>query len=304
MDKTNIKSKYIFFPFLIVSIGTIIFYNAFRWFFDFKLGVLPINENLLDIWIPLVFSWISVLIWLRKRVQILDMKGRTNRYYSFLSMMAMAVAIPIIVSQVYIEKASFELISINNIGEVNNYDKEKYFTIRSFGIEKNATTSYATSKTSGKWNRRLNFNLYLANPFENTKNIWYGVTYKENLSNKLSNDKKNSVYKHFINKSLKDFDTYNFQNVAFFEKLFLSDDRNGFIEAIKRVNNNINIEKQVVLIPKTGNFDKRQGNTFVWIFISFGIGTLIIFLMIATLKIDKKELNDYLKTNNKQYVKP
>ncbi len=301
MDNIKIKLKQVYFPFLVVSIVSILFYNTFRWVFAIKLGVLPIKENFLDIWIPLVFSWVPIYIWLRKRARILDMNGRTSSYYNFLFMMAIVISIPIIISQTYIEKVSFDLVPLNNIDEVNNYHNEKYFTISSFGVVNRATTSYTTAKTSGKKNNTLNYYLYLANPFENTDNVWYGVTYKKTLSNKLNKDKKDAAYKSFINKSLKEFDTYDFQNVMYFEKMGYSDERDGYFEAFKEINN-INIEKQIVLIPKTSNFDGRLGNTFAWIFGSFGIGALIIFILIVILKIDKKELNDFLGTHNTQHI--
>ena len=37
--------KEVYLPFLIVSIGTILFYNLFRWTFDVKLGLLPLEEE-------------------------------------------------------------------------------------------------------------------------------------------------------------------------------------------------------------------------------------------------------------------
>lgn len=296
MKNIEIKLKEVYLPFLIVSIGTIIFYNLFRWTFDIKLGVLPLKEDLLNFWIPFALPWIPILIWLRRRNRILNVKGkRNNGHFLYQFAMAGAIAVPIIVSQTYIEKASFDLVSITNAYETKSQSDEKYFDISSFRVDKNASLPYVTARTSGRNNDNLNFYLYLACPFENSDNVWYGVEYSKNLSNRISDDKKDTEYRSFLEKSEKEFDTYNFQNAKYFEKLGYSDDRDGFIEAIKEKNPNIKESEQIILVPKSDVFEQRLGNTFPWIFGSFGIGAFVLLLMVVIPKIDEKELRDFKK---------
>src|SRR5699024_3377994 len=130
---------------------------------------------------------------------------------------------------------------------------------------------------------------------ENSDNVWYGVKYSKNLSNRISDDKKNTEYRSFIEKSEREFETYDFQNVKYFEKLGYSDDRDGFIEAIKEKNTNIKESEQIILVPKTDVFEDRLGNTFSWIFGSYGIGAFILLLMVFIPTIDEKELRDFKK---------
>lgn len=296
MKNIEIKLKEVYLPFLIVSIGTILFYNLFRWTFDIKLGVLPLKEDLLNFWIPFALPWIPILIWLRRRIRVLSVRGkRDNGYFGYQFAMAAAIAVPIIVSQNYIEKASFDLTTITNSYETKNHNNEKYFDISSFQVDKNASLPYVTARTSGRNNDNLNFYLYLACPFKNSDNVWYGVEYSKNLSNRISDDKKDNEYRSFLEKSEREFDTYNFQNAKYFEKLGYSDDRDGFIEAIKEKNPNIKESEQIILIPKSDVFEERLGNTFPWIFGSFGIGAFVLLLMVVIPKIDEKELRDFKK---------
>lgn len=294
----NIKTKLqeVFIPFLIVSIGTILFYNIFRWTLDIKLGILPLKENLLNFWIPFALPWIPILIWLRRRIRILNIKGKNdNGYFGYQFAMAAAMAVPIIISQNYIEKSSFDLNEISSISKVKELKNEKYFKITSFDINHNSSLPYVTARTSGRNNDNLNFYLYLACPFENTNTIWYGVEYNKNLSNRINEQRKNSEYRIFLNKSEKEFETYNFQDVEYFERLGYSDDRDGFIEAIKEKNTNLNEKEQIILVPKQDVFENRLGNSFPWIFGSFGIGALVLLAMVLIPKIDEKELRDFKK---------
>ena len=294
----NIKTKLqeVYIPFLIVSIGTILFYNVFRWTLDIKFGILPLKENLLNFWIPSAIPWIPILIWLRRRIRILNIRGkRDNGYFGYQFAMAAAIAVPIIISQNYIEKSSFDLNEISSISKVKELKNEKYFKITSFDIDHNSSLSYVTSRTSGRNNDKLNFYLYLACPFENTNAIWYGVEYKKNLSNRINEQRKNSEYRNFLNKSEKEFNTYNFQDVKYFERLGYSDDRDGFIEAIKEENANLKEKEQIILVPRKDVFKNRLGSSFSWIFGSFGIGALIFLAMVVIPKIDEKELSDFKK---------
>lgn len=157
MNNIGIKLKEVYLPFLVVSIGTILFYNLFRWTFDIKLGVLPLKEDLLNFWIPFVLPWVPILIWLRRRIRVLNIRGkRDNGYFGYQFAMVAAMAAPIIVSQNYLEKASFDLVSISSPYEAKN---EKYFDISSFQISKNTSLSYVTARNSGKNNDNLNFYL-------------------------------------------------------------------------------------------------------------------------------------------------
>ncbi len=294
--KTKIQGVYI--PFLIVSIGTILFYNVFRWVLDIKLGILPLKEDILNFWIPLTFPCIPILIWLRRRVRILNVRGKGDKGH-FLYQLAMifAMALPIIISQNYLEKGSFNLNEILSVSGIKELNREKYFKIKSYSVDHTLSRPYVTVRTSGRNNNRLNYYLYLTWPFAKSNSIWYGIEYEKHLSNRISDQRKDSEYRTFIKNAEKDFKNYNFQNVTYFERLGYSDDNDGFIEAIKEQDPSVKVKDQVILIPKKGNFENRLGNTFPWIFGSFGITSFIVLVMVVLPKIDEKELNDF--RNNK-----
>ncbi|MFD0836427.1 rhomboid family intramembrane serine protease [Mariniflexile aquimaris] len=296
MNTIKIKLQEVYFPFLIVGIATIIFYNVFRWTFDIKLGILPLKEDLLNFWIPFTLPWIPILIWLRRRIRILNIRGkRDNGYFGYQFAMAAAIAVPIIISQNYIEKSSFDLIKIQKVEEIQKFRNEKYFDIYSFEVDRKASLSYSTSRTSGRYNNDLNFYRYFASPFKYSNSIWYGIEFKKNLSNRVSDAIKNLEYRKFIINSKRDFNIYDFNNVTYFEKLGNSDKRDGFMEAVQRGFTEINEKEEVILIPRTDNFNNRLGNSFCWIFCSFGIGAIILLFMVLIPKIDQHELNDFKK---------
>ncbi len=296
MNDLKIKLKEVYIPFLVVAISTIAFYNFFRWFFDIKLAIIPLKENLLNFWIPFAIPWIPVLLWLRRRIRIVNIRGENdNGYFLYQFAMVAAIAVPIIISQDYIEKSSFELHEISSVTEIEELKNEKYFHINSYEINSQESLPYVTARTSGRNNESLTYYLYLACPFKNTNSVWYGVKYQKNLSNRLGEEQKNIEYENFIKKSEKKFSAYNFYKASYFEKLRNSDDKDGFVEALKSKNSDLKDKKLTILVPKEDVFEDRLGNSFPWIFISFGIGSFIILMMILIPKINTEEYINFKK---------
>lgn len=60
----KIKLKQGFFPYLGLSMLTILLFGAFRWVFDIYLDVLPLKEGYWDFGIPCFLSVLVVSIWM------------------------------------------------------------------------------------------------------------------------------------------------------------------------------------------------------------------------------------------------
>lgn len=209
--------------------------------------------------------------------------------------MGLSIAIPLIISQFYIEKASYRLISIDKVEEMKGFENEKYFHFNSFEINREAGTTYITSRISGRYNQDLIFYFFRAYPFKNSKDVWYGTRITEKIDNRISNKKKDSKINDFIKKSRKYLETYDFHNVEYFEKLGYSDDRDGFREAIASGKSKIDKTQQIILIPHDEPFENRLGKSFFWFFCSYGIGAFIVLLLIIIREVDKTHLNNLKK---------
>lgn len=264
---------------------------------DIKLGILPLKKDLLNYWIPVAFPWIAIAICLRRRLRILGVAGKNdNGHFFYQLIIAAAIAIPIVISQHYIEIASFDLIEVNTALESEDFPNEKYFHIKSFAVEKKASLSYVTARASGRNNEDLTFYQYYSCPFQNTNFSWYGIDYQKRVSNRISDAKKDSLYGDFQKKSARNFKSYDFQKLEYFEKLSYSDQQDGFLNAITAAEKKTHQKEQVILIPKTENFDERLGNMLPWFLGSFGIGSLLILAMVLIPKIDHRVLSE-LKAN-------
>lgn len=277
-----------------VSLGTVISYCLFRWVFDIKLGLLPLKKDILDLWMPIILPWISVLIWLRKRIRLLRIRGKGgDGYFGYQFAMVAAIAAPLVVSQEYVDKISYDLIEVNSVSDISKIKGGKYFKVNSFDVEVNASLSHVTVRTTGKYNGSLNFNLFYATPLRGSTSVWHCVEYKRTINNNLSKQRKNLEYSKFLDRSSKEFNTYNFYAVTYFEKLAISKERDGFVNAVEKEYPGVNANNQIFLAPKIVAFKNKNNNSLRNTVVAFLIGALIILIMIILPKIDKNELNRF-----------
>lgn len=69
-----IKLKHILPTFFAVTFGTVIGLALIRWIFCIRFSIIDIEEEVWTLWIPLIFPWIPIVIWLRQRFRILTFK--------------------------------------------------------------------------------------------------------------------------------------------------------------------------------------------------------------------------------------
>ncbi|MEM6965514.1 MAG: rhomboid family intramembrane serine protease [Bacteroidota bacterium] len=301
MKNVKLKLTKIYFPFLLITVGTIVFYTFLRWFFTIYMGYDVLKDEILNIWIPFALPWLPILFFLRRPLRILSIRRkRDNGHFLYQFFMVGVISLPMIIFQHYIEQAAYDLISVTSAEEVVNFQKEKFFKIEQFELDKSSVLSYATSRTKGKHNDKLSFYLYMALPFQKSNLVWYGVDFIETIDNDLSSEEKNTLWYKFQQSSKKSFQELDFQQVTYFKKLSFSDERDGYFNAITKRNPTLPEKDIIVLVPEKDRFEERLGNYLKWMLRSFGVGLFIFLLMVLIPKIDKRELKNF---NNNQPIK-
>jgi len=271
--------------FLIIALCTIFGLAFTRWLFSIQYEILDINEEFWTFWIPFGLPWIPILIWLRPRLRILLFKRADNGQFFFQFIAAGTISVCLMVSQNYLTTSTGKLQQLSNINEIVKVEKARYYNIKNFIVAPFYGTSYSDFRTSGKYNQTLNFNIYFAAPLlvdstqriESVPKYWYGVKYHESISNKISNEEKERLYKVFYGECIQKMNHYNYYDFDHFERTPTSDDKQCFLKAIENMFNKLD-DSIIILEPQKERFEDRNGNKFAWIFGSFGIG-LAIFLI-------------------------
>ncbi|MEO1518898.1 MAG: rhomboid family intramembrane serine protease [Bacteroidota bacterium] len=295
-DNASIKIKEVYLPFLLTSVGTILLYNLFRWFFDIHLGILPVKVEVLDYWLPIFLPWIPISIWLPGRLRILDVAGRMDRgHFLYQLFIWLTMAVPLLMSQSYLDSVCYNPIEVSDIKEVETHHTEKYFLLRSFGVETDTLARYSISRQSGKRKRHTDFYLYLARPFEGSERVWYGVEYDKRISRRMSDEEKERAYREFLAESDRAYQGYDFANVGYFEKLRRSDARNGFLKAIRMADFGKRSDDPIVLVPHMRFYEQDNSESLLRILGVFVLGTLVFLFMVLVPRIHRRGLKRFRK---------
>ena len=291
MKNYSTKFRHIVPTFLLVVIGTTVLTLIFRWFFTIHSEILPIKEDIFHIWLPIALPWIPITIWLRPKLRILKFKKAGSDAPMLFQLITWIVMVAVLISSnIYLKTASGNLTEIDSIEALDGLET-RYVSLGEIKLNRQFGSAHTEFRTSGKYNQYLNFNSYFVYPFEirsENAQYWYGVKFQEQISNKLEAAEKEEKYKAFFEKAVKDFETYDFSKASYLEILPHSDDREGFLKAIERVDE-LQHPTQVVLEPRKGSYEERNGKTFEWILGSFAIGfSLFLFALIFPQYVKKE----------------
>jgi rhomboid protease GluP len=301
MKNYAVKFRHIVPAFLVIAWGTTLITLLFRWLFTIRYELLPIKEDLFNIWIPLLLPWIPMTIWLRPKLRIVKFKkGDASMLLQIIAWMTMVVMM--IASNSYIKTASGELTQLKTIDSLTA-TRSRYISIENIQLNKKSGSAHTEFSTSGKYNEHLDIDSYFVYPFQastsdNEFRFWYGVKFEKQIGNRISPEEKEEKYQAFFKKAASDFESYPFSQPDYFEVLPLSDDREGFIKAIGELHLNSTVPP-VIIEPREGLYSERNGNTLAWTFGSFGIGLAVFLFALTFPQYDESE-----HEKQRKHVKP
>jgi rhomboid protease GluP len=302
MSNYGIKIRHIMPVFLYVTLGTILGLALLRYFFAIQVELLNFKQEIWEIWIPLAFPWIPITIWLRPKLRILIFRKDSDRkQFGFQLLTWFTMAGSLVVSQLYLTTASGSIQDTADIIELDQKEPTRYYRIKSFQTLTSSGSSSADVRASGKHNQYLDIHIFFVCPIvkdsvhhePKTLKYWYGVSFKKQISNRLSSGEKEKEYNDFYTNCIEEMNHYAFHDLTYFERLPNTEDRDGYLKAVANITKDTE-KSAVILEAKHVPFEKRSGNKFAWIFGSYFIGLTVFLLMLAWPRLSKMELDRQL----------
>jgi rhomboid protease GluP len=305
MDQFFVKFRLIIIPFLIIAIATTGIYSFLRWWFFIKNEVFVIDEPIVNFAGPLVLSLIAVLIWMRPRLKQLDFDSKNLRHPAIGATLLVwiAISVPSFFAQQYLISATGKLTQLTSISEISTHPKTKYYTLKNVYIDKQQARPYTITATSGKHNRNYDMAIYMPCPIFAAKDtqsvagnikplVWLAIKYKRTIRNNLTAADKDRAFNLFCQESKDDFDNRDFTNFTFLDRIGPSRELRKYADAITFKGSYKT--PYIILLPKWGRFEDRNGNMLLWFVGSLAIGTLIFILIIAVFPLKEQvKINDW-----------
>ncbi len=166
MNTFRRKLRTIFLPYVIINVDLIILYTFLNWLLIVKFGAVKLEENIANIVIPILLPWIPLIIWLRPRLKLLNLRtsGRNNPIAFIIYMCGIVMVFPIVMSQLYMATATGKLTPLNYMSDINYKTPTKYYTVKHFYVAKNVAHIKPVFMVTGKYNTGFEMSIYAAVP--------------------------------------------------------------------------------------------------------------------------------------------
>ncbi len=298
------KLKHIVPTFLIVAFSTVLGLALSRWLLCIQFPILNIKEEVWVVWIPIIFPWIPITLWLRQRLRVLIFEREQDKRRFFYQLLCWFILTAMLfISQAYITTATGKLQTLSKISEIEGVEKARYYKLTNFIIPPNYGGVYTYFSTSGKYSQYLNFDIFFITPVLNDSadsipslpKHWYGMKYQKQISNRLSKAEEDEKYNAFYDECVQKMNAYDFHSPDHFERKPNSADRTHFLKAIEARTKQPADESYIILTPIKESYDKRNGNKFAWIFGSFAIGLSVLLLALIFPGYSETERQKFLQ---------
>jgi rhomboid protease GluP len=299
MSNFLIKLRLVYLQFLLVAVGFIAIYSAFTWLLIYQFPVLDLNETITKFGLPFCLPVIPVYIWLWPRIKIMPLKTkRDNGQFGYFFIACLAIGVPTIILQEYLQVASGKLTTIDNISQIHQKPVTKYYKIENHFIDKQRVGVYRRAEVSGRNSEHLTFYIYivcpiLANaPLKNDDvyiRAWLGILYSKSISNNSNDTEKQQAFADLGTEANTDFKTHDFDRFVYLDRIGNNDNRKGYYAAVRSIPQLSNMTP-LVLEARNEPFEARMGGKLGWVFKSFGIGAAVWLILLTFPKIDKKQI--------------
>jgi rhomboid protease GluP len=291
-DAAAFKIRQIFLPALLLSVSFAIGYSLLHWLFVAKTGWVPLDEDVVALWLPGGLAWILVIWLIQPRLRYLNLRDKRNNLPFLFHFAAVAVvAVPALVAQGYVRTATGNVTHVHDASLIATSARSKFYVADSICMHIYRPISKGFVETSGKQNETLNFNVYVMAPVCSTDAAaapqtitWLGLRYHRSMSTSASAAAKDSAYNLFLRESLEAFNAEDPRRYQFLENIGRNAGRKRFEKTLQAAS--YTLAAPTILIPHLEAFELRTGNRLQWSLVSFLVGPLVWLAMIMIPKLD------------------
>ncbi len=205
--------------------------------------------------------------------------------------------IPTILMSGYLATATGKLTVLVSIKEIAGKPATKYYKVSEYVLDQDNTGIESVISYSGKHNQYLDLDIYIAIPIIadlydtlSSPSAFLSQHFLQQVSSKISDTERGKKWETFWEESFEKFDRDTIQ-FTYMERTGNNEKRDNLLIAARKCNLYQPGAPLIILKPINEPFDQRNGNKLFYIFLSFGIGLIVWFIMIIIpgLHEDKSE---------------
>ncbi len=281
MTDLNTKYKLLYLPFLYCFIGMVIGYTLLHWCCIVSYDMLSVSTMLMNFGIPLFIAIVLVAFVLRPTILLLEFKKNNDAYFLYF-MAVLALTIPSLLTQQYLDTATGELMPLQRISQYESAPKSKYYTVSQSYIGRSFAGCTRRRYTTGKHNTTLHFKKYYALPIfdraedtlRHSCHYWLCTEYSHSIRNRSSEVEKAAAQESFENSSRREFNSLPIYTATYWERVGVVNTSDWYERAV----NHSVLERDgasVLFVPHFDSFEERNGNGLRNMVLGIGIALVV-----------------------------
>ncbi len=294
MKNLSLKLKQILLPLLFFTITFILFYSFLHWLIFIKFSVINWSEETTKFLVPALLLFILIPLFIWRKIKILTFKDLKAKI-GFVLIFILYAIWPTAMAQNYLLTSTGKLTKLTKLSKVNELPKTRYYSIKNCFVANSKAVTQTSSKVSGKYNKNLTYNIYVALPMYNdsinleSKKVvsWLCFNYQETTDNKLPKIQKDAVFKELVKEVEADLDTFNFSKFNYLRMLYNSNEKDKYENLLKE-SDTMYDAKAIFFKSIYEPYEARNGNTLIWVFGVLAISSFVMGLILICFKIDER----------------
>ena len=290
----------IYFPFLIVGILFTAIYNPFYWLIFIKFDLFNISEEITHFGIPFILLTLLIFIWIWPKIKLLNLGSHGAVFFAFAAVSA--IGLPNWAIQSYLEKASGEMTQLPNMSSINQHEKTKYYTLKEYYVGRRELQVHASREWRGLYNDQLHLTLFFVMPIYDSivdpalhrdPSAWLGFKFQTEMKSSLTESQKDGKIDAFVTNTIDALNARNVQQFAYLDRISSSNERDGYLQAIKK-NPKFNPANSIVLKPIDTPFEDRNQGGIGKLLFYYAVGAFLWLALLLFPKFDRERLNIFL----------
>jgi membrane associated rhomboid family serine protease len=298
MTKGHLWAKFyrVFLPLPILAGICVLFYSLSDWLLVSGTGLIQLDEDIADIWLPLIVGGLLVAFFIAPRLKVLALSKKRNIPFLFQFIAFVAIAGPTILAQSYIQIEAGKVGHVPSLDAIGTAGQSKYYFADFVCLDRQRAVATPIAQVTGKHNESLDVTLYVDAPVcergllgAEEQHVWVGLKYRDTIDNRISDAAKGKAYEAFAARSQSTFFSIDAAKYRFFERVGINADRRGFENALRK--HGIETQSATILIPHMEPFSERAGNRLQWFVRSLLFGFGIWFLIVMFSPVNRNSLD-------------
>ncbi|MGF7141344.1 hypothetical protein [Roseimarinus sediminis] len=268
------------------TISTILFFivcSSLYWLFTIELELISYDNILFCNILPGAISLLLVFVFLRKRLELLNISYK----YKFVTLILtwILMAVPLMNFELYLHWSNSEQTIINQPSDLLENRNSRYYTIKKSDQLKEKSGKYFRQGRAVR-EHEMRVNCYFVCPLTDIsdnkmkQNIWIGLNLSNSFSDRVFDDKtkQEKLISNYIDSCILLYDSHNF-NTNFLKNLTTPNERKQFIQAIENSKVEYDDENLIILEETINDYLEKAKKSLQRTKLTFIVSILLWILL-------------------------